>query len=89
MHSEAQRHRRKITPFIKASCFAYIRKNYLIPDEASIDKILQLLQMMYATITIVIEDGQESLEFEKLRNTIQKLETEIRYQLISPPVKDE
>ncbi len=81
IESEAKRHHQKLAPFIKASSIAYIRKTFVVPDTASVNKILQLLKTMYIQVEDFVQDkGNGDIYLQALYN----LERDIRIALISP-----
>ena len=81
IQEQARLHVRKLAPFIKQATIAQVRKIYIVPNDERINKILQLLKMIYIKV--------EDLENDELGNKVflvamAKLETEIRQCLISP-----
>ncbi|MBK7764397.1 MAG: hypothetical protein IPI46_13805 [Bacteroidetes bacterium] len=81
IHLESKRHQQKCAPFIKSCTIAYIRKTYIVPDSISINKILQLLKMMYIHVEdLVNEKGDGEFLLQAIRN----LEHDIRLALLSP-----
>jgi hypothetical protein len=80
---EAKEYQYKLAPFIKASCMAYIRKTYLIPDAEIILKLFQLQKMMY----LQVEDMKEQIETHNVDvflKALEKLEHEMRVLIHSP-----
>jgi hypothetical protein len=83
LRSEAKEYQYKLAPFIKASCMAYIRKTYLIPDTEIILKLFQLQKMIY----IQVEDMKEQMATNNLDiflKEIATLEQEMRVLIHSP-----
>lgn len=82
INTVAQEHNVKLTPFIKHAVQAYMNKTYINPNKGTLDKMIQILKMMF----IRIEDLQE--EHSTLAHFLvafEQLEREIRIFISSPP----
>jgi hypothetical protein len=81
IQDEAKRYSTKLAPFMKQSTIAYLQKTYLVPDTDTVNKILQLLKMMYIQVEDMVQEKGNGAEFLQ---TITQLETDIRIALLSP-----
>ncbi len=82
---EAKRHSLSLAGFIKQSVLAYMSKSYLVANKKEVDKILQLVGMMYNRIeNLVDEQSITRVMGIEIKEELYKLEREVRIQLISP-----
>lgn len=85
LKSEAKRHRKSITLFIKKATVAYMDKRYVVPNEAQITKVMQLLALTYNSINELKDESNIPAEAgRKALFEIDKLEREVRIILFSP-----
>ncbi len=85
LKEEAKMHKESITRFIKRATVAYMDKRYVVPNEAQVMKVMQLLALTYNRIEELAEDKQlDSNLAKKLQTDLSTLEQEIRVSLFSP-----
>ena len=75
---EARRHNLSRTRFLRKACFAYINKSFVVPDEAGVRKIRQLLAMTYNSLQEMLEE--DNVDFALVRkglDIVQRLELDI------------
>ena len=84
IREEPTRHHKKMAPFIKEACISYLRKIYLVPDDASIQKLLQILKMTYIAIENLAEDENQRDFCKIVLSQMDTWEKDIRTCLINP-----
>jgi hypothetical protein len=57
LKENAQTYKRSLPGFIKASCFAYLGKQYLAPDPTALSTIRQLLAMNYNALQKLFDEN--------------------------------
>ncbi len=80
----SEKHHTKVSPFIKKASIAYIRKVFIVPNETAIEKIIQILKMMYISTENYIEEGGNDILGKKILSQLDMWEKEIRVALINP-----
>ncbi len=81
----AKAHTRSVTKYLKEAAFAYADKRYLVPNEAEVGVIRQLLTMSYATLNTLLMDGKVNPENGRLLLfRMAELEHEILSRLNNP-----
>lgn len=85
LKDEAKRHKESITRFIKRATIAYMDKRYVVPNEEQVTRVMQLLALIYNSISELKEEETIRQETgKKLLFDVCQLELDIRVQLFSP-----
>jgi len=81
----AKRHKRSLQAFIKVSCLAYIRTQYVVPDVIAISTIRQQLAMNYNALQKLLDENMISYrEAATVLRKVSELETIVLSQLNNP-----
>lgn len=83
LKNKAKAHHSKLSPFVKLAYQAYINKTYVVPEPENIQRIVQLLKMMYIAIENFIEENGDN-SIGNFLMALQDLERQIRIAIISP-----
>ncbi len=81
---EAKRHELPLSRYIKRSAQAYQDKTYLVPGIDNIQKMIQLVTMMYLLVEGYDEENKDEDKFSILKYDLDKLGTELRHTFLSP-----
>lgn len=85
LRTEATGHKESITQFIKKATVGYMNKRYVVPNEVQVNKVMQLLALIYNGIAELQDESTIPVEVgKKLLLDINQLEREIRIELFSP-----
>jgi hypothetical protein len=85
LNDVAKQHKLSRPKILKLIFFAYLDKNYIVPDELQVRKILQLLAMSYNCIKEIIDEKELHLQTGKIiLEKIFELEREVRIAIYSP-----
>ncbi len=86
----AKKHKKSVSAFIKASCLAYIQKQYVVPDVYAVNSVIELLTMNYMSLKSAFDNfnvpHQTGIE---LLNRMSELETNVTTQLQNPKSLDD
>jgi hypothetical protein len=82
--NEAKRHSLAVATYIKKATQAYQNKTYLVPAIDNMQKIIQLVTMMYLLVEGYEEETNVTDKFSILKYELNKLETDLRYTFLSP-----
>jgi len=86
----ARKHRRSPTRFIKDSCFAYLRKRYLVPDRLALSTIHQLLAMNLNTLPKLFDENKMPFDIGRtLLQQMEELEQKVMHELYYPKEQNE
>lgn len=85
LQTEVKRHKGSNSRFIKQATIAYINKQYLPVHKAEINKVIQLIALVYNSIEEMKEEEKITHgESKRLKEQIDQLEHDIRVLLFSP-----
>ena len=88
LEREAQRHGRKVAPFIKACAEAYLEKSYVVPDEESVHELRVAMRRIGTNMNQIARRanrlGVEHQDLEHVVSLIYELEDRIGAALRNP-----
>ncbi len=85
MTQATKKHKRSLTRFIKESCLANIRKQYLAPDPLALATIRQLLAMNYNALQKLFDENRVPFEAGRaLLSQMAALEQKVIEELYNP-----
>jgi len=85
LQKEAKRHKQSVTRFVKSATMTYFNKCYIVPNQDSVNKTLQLIALTYNKIEELEENRIiPQLTSKKLQDELDQLERDIRITLFSP-----
>jgi hypothetical protein len=85
LKEEAKRHKESITRFVKRATTGYMDTRYVVPDEAKVTKVMQLLALIYNRISELMDESTIPADAgKKVLFDVYQLEKDIRVTLYSP-----
>ncbi len=90
LSTTAKKHKKSVSAFIKASCLAYIQKQYVVPDAYVVNSVRELLAMNYMSLKSAFDNlnvpYQAGIE---LLHRMSELEANVTTQLHNPKSLDD
>ncbi len=90
LSTTAKKHKKSVSALIKASCLAYIQKQYVVPDVYAVNSVRELLTMNYMSLKSAFDNLNVPYQVGiELLNRMSELEANVTTQLYNPKSLDD